>query len=72
MGFFSTVVCPEGPCGIDFLEKSSEIGLPKIQEIKKSQDWPDLDPEPIFLDFGTIVMVRKSRNIGFGSEIKDS
>ena len=54
------MVCPEGPWGIDFFEKSSENRNPKNPRNKKSQDWPDLDPEPIFLDFGNIVMVRKA------------
>ena len=40
-----------------------EFGKSESQKSKKSensQDWPDLNPEPIFLDFGTIVMVKKT------------
>ena len=52
---------PWGAMGDRFFRKEfGKSGSQKSKKSKKSKDWPDLDPEPIFLDFVTIVLVRKA------------
>ena len=46
--------------GSIFRKEFGNSGSQKSKKLQRSQDWPDLESEPIFLDFGTIEMVGKA------------